>query len=93
MSGAKRLMERAETVRSAAIGIALQAGTLNHCMIHEDCIIEGNGDVEGAYRLGNYKFSRGELAGIFESRREMTDAIKAVVEENGGAECPQCSRD
>jgi hypothetical protein len=79
--------------KEAALGILLQAGALNVCAVHEDTVIEGSGDVEAAYKLGNFKFTAGELEGIFESRREMTDRIKQVYEENADGECNQCSRD
>jgi hypothetical protein len=91
MGGAKRMMERHETICGVARGIALEAGTLRRCEYHEDCIFEGANDAEGAYKLGNYKFSAGSLKGVFESRREMTDCIKEVVEEVWGDECPRCA--
>jgi hypothetical protein len=36
--------------------------------------------MESAYWLGNYRFSLGKLP-MFSDRREMTDTIKAVVED------------
>jgi hypothetical protein len=70
-----------------AIKIALDAGALRRCEF--DCVIEGS-DIEGAYRLGNRRFSAGLLAGAFESRRDMTDFIKEVVEDSV-VECPVCA--
>jgi hypothetical protein len=79
--------------KETALGILLQAGVLNVCAIHEDTVIEGSGDLEAAYKLGNVKFKAGELQGIFDSRREMTDCIQLVYEENADGECNQCTRD
>ncbi len=90
MGGTKRMMERHESICGVARGIALEAGALARRPYH-DCIFEGQNDVEGAYKLGNYKFSAGSLAGIFENRREMTDCLKQVVEEVWGDECPRCA--
>lgn len=89
MGGAKRMMERNETLRGIAIGIALEAGALRSCE-HHDCVFEGLNDIEGAYKLANSKFSAGLLQ-EFESRREMTDCIKAVVEDHPASECPRCA--
>ena len=79
--------------KEVALGILLQAGVLNVCAVHEDTVIEGSGDIEAAYKLGNSKFTAGELAGVFETRKEMTDYIKLVYEENAEGECNQCTRD
>ena len=86
-----RLMEEHEEKVRVAMGIALKAGVLKCCEFHEDCIFEGSGDIEAAYRFGNSSFSAGALGEAFESRREMTDYIKGVVEWNHAAdECPRC---
>ena len=34
------------------------------------------------YRVGNAKFKAGELGDVFGSPREMTDAVKAAIEEH-----------
>lgn len=93
MSQTKRLMEHREHQCNVAIGIALQAGALKQCEIHEDCIFGGEKDAENAYRLGNSKFTAGELKGIFDERREMTDTIKKMIEEHSLIEgCPRCEK-
>ncbi len=93
MSLVKRQMEQNQTKRDVALGIAIEAGALGSCAIHEDTIIDGSGEVEEAYELGDAKFADGSLSNIFDSQDEMKEYIKAVVEENGGAECNQCSKD
>lgn len=91
MSGAKRMLEDVETRRIGAIDIALTAKALRTCDFHGDVLLEGNGDVEYAYRVGNKKFSAGELKGIFASRRDMTDAVKAAIED-AVDECYRCAK-
>jgi hypothetical protein len=90
LSQVKREMERQESMRAEALGIALQAHVLESCPIHEDCVFEGASDIQDAYKLGNWKYSRRETQ-HFASRPEMTDCIKEVVEEHSGIEtCSQC---
>jgi hypothetical protein len=93
MSVVKRQMERNEEKRAAALGIALEAGVLQSCAIHEDTIIGGSDEVEEAYDLGDDKFADGSLKDVFDSPDEMKEYIKAVVEENADGECGQCSKD
>ena len=92
MGSAKRMMEEHEGKCSTAIQIALDANVLDQCEYHDDCIYAGNEEIESAYKLGNYKLSNGELEGIFEDRREMTDIIKEVVEDHQGDECYACAK-
>lgn len=93
MSLTKRRMEANESKKETSLAIAIEAGVLGVCMIHEDTVIGGSGEVEDAYKLGNTKFTAGEIEGIFESRKEMTDYIKLMCEENADGECNQCTRD
>lgn len=93
MSLTKRLIEKKEEQYRASVGIALQAGVLQACEYHSDVIFDGKHDIEEAYKLGNHKFSKGEMAGIFESRKEMTDSIKHVVADNNGLDgCWSCAK-
>lgn len=93
MSLVKRQMESNERKREVALGIAMEAGSLGHCAIHEDTIIDGSGEVEDACELGEAQFAADEhLAGVFDSKEEMKQYIKEVIEENADAECGQCSR-
>ena len=93
MSLVKRQMEQNEAKRTAALGIAIEAGVLQSCAIHEDTIIGGSDEVEEAYDLGDDKFADGSLKDVFDSPDEMKEYIKAVVEENADGECGQCSKD
>ena len=92
MGLAKRELEEHEAKCQVALGIAIEAGVLESCEYHDDTLLEGSSDIEEAYKLGNSKWSKGELSGIFESRREMTDIIKSVVEERWAGECPSCAK-
>lgn len=83
----KRLLEEYEEQRSVAEYIAIEAGVLSVCELHDEIYAPGN-DIEDAYRYGNSKFTKGDLACRFEDRKELTDVIKDVV-----TDCPdKCSR-
>lgn len=77
MSLAKHaLMKREEQCR-AVLDIAVEAGVLEQCENHDDMHLEGSSPIEEAYALGNSKWSSGHLpAGLFETRREMTERSK-----------------
>ena len=93
MGATKRLIEKHEEQYRVSVEIALQAGVLQACKTHSDVIFDGPHDIEDAYRLGNYKFSNGEMENIFESRKKMTDSIKHAVEDNNGPEeCWACAK-
>lgn len=93
MGGSKRLLEEHEERLSAALRIAIDAGVLKVCEFHDDCIFDGGEAIENAYRLGNTMFSASKLGNVFETRRQMTDCIKEVVEDNYLAdECPRCTK-
>ena len=102
----KRDIEDEEHRRGVATGILIEAGVLDACTIHEDIILERHGDVQDAYRLGNYLYTALEedegrteetkkadpSVGCFESRRQMTDTIKEVNELWYPMECPMCEK-
>ena len=91
MSGSKDVLEQLEEQRRCAAGIAVKAKVLNQCQAHGDCFA-GSGGTESAYRLGNAMFSKGEFPeGLFGTRRELTDAIKWVLEEYVADACPTCT--
>ncbi|MGA7576626.1 MAG: hypothetical protein ACLQUW_10835 [Desulfobaccales bacterium] len=91
--------EEIEAQRDIALEILFESDVLRRCPIHEDSILAGGADIEDAYKLGNYLFTNPsdewDLPGIFETRREMTDAIKEMFEfQCGGAdECGWCMKD
>lgn len=70
--------------------IALEADVLRRCEYH-GMVWEDGADPAEAYKLGNWLYSRGKLE-EFRSRREMTDAIQAAIEDAGVGGCtyPDC---
>ena len=93
MGASKCLIEHHDDQRRASIEIAIQAGVLRKCEYHSHIIFSGPNNIEDAYRLGNYKYSKGEFGDLFGSRPEMTDNIKRAVEDNHGLEsCVACDK-
>lgn len=91
MGRAKRELERQEELCAQAALVAVQAGAMRECEVHERVYIE-SGDVESAYRLGNHLFTTGDvLVQEFDSRREMTDSIKSVMDA-AASTCPLCQK-
>jgi hypothetical protein len=86
------VFELAEEERGYALGLLLQTGALTNCRIHEDCIYEGNAELEPAYKIASASFKRGDLD-IFTDQRDVTDTIKDVFEEYAGIDyCPSCNK-
>ena len=86
-----RLMEIYEEQRGVAEQIAIDAGMLKRCQYHDEVYQWDILDTTPAYKLGNYKFTKGELKGIFDDRKDMTDAIKKAIE-LAGDECGRCAK-
>ena len=87
----KRWMESQEAKREEATDIAVQAGVLERCDIHEEIVCDTFGDPTEAYKLANAKFTADELQEDYESRRELTDKIKEAIEESSD-DCPYCEK-
>ena len=87
----KHKLELQEEQRRQAALIAIEAGAISACEIHEGVYVD-SGDSESAYRLANHYFNvRDVLTDGFETRREMTDAIKSVLED-AGSTCAFCQK-
>jgi len=84
-------MEEIEAKRDKATAIAVKAGVLERCEYHEDIVFETGEDVVEAYRRGNARFETDSLGRFFDSRREMTDYIKEVVND-AAMECWCCEK-
>ena len=91
MSFAKRQLELEQSQWITAREIAVESGVLEHCEYHDEVYDALAGDNTPAYMLGNRLFSEGKLNGIFSDRREMTDTIKAAVEDSA-MECGYCAK-
>jgi hypothetical protein len=87
------ILGNAEAQRNAATGIALEAGVLQHCPIHEDCIFTGSTDIEDAYKLGSARLKRGDetLTRLFSDQKELTDCIQEAVAMLDADECGSCN--
>lgn len=86
------VFELGEEQRDYALRVLLQTGALTNCMVHEDCIYEGNSELGPAYKIASAAFKRGELDS-FDDQRDATDTIKMVFEEYAGIDyCPSCDR-
>ena len=73
-------------------GLLTPYGGVSLVEFHSEIVWDLSGDREDAYKLGNARFSKGELLNHFESRRELTDAIKAAIEQSGMDGCPRCAK-
>lgn len=87
MGGMKRLMEEQEEQRRVAMRIAVTAGAPKVCDLHYE-VYDPMGEKNGAYKLGNYKFTHGQIP-VFHTRQEMTDTIKEVIDD-AAMECCMC---
>ena len=93
MSQVKRLIEKQEAQHDAAISIAVAGGSLKRCEWHPDIVMDaGEVDHSYAYRVGNAKLKAGELEDLFDSPREMTDAVKAAIDDHALDYCPRCDK-
>lgn len=92
MGAMKDQMLHEKDQRTEAIRIAVDAGILNRCPYHDYVYAPLNGDYTPAYKLGNYRLSHGLLDVRFSNSRELTDTIKAVVEDSA-MECGYCAQD
>ncbi|EKO3455296.1 hypothetical protein KW482_06800 [Vibrio fluvialis] len=90
MSGTKRYLEHQEAKQQAAIQIAIESGALKYCKVHDDILLEGSCDIEEAYKLGDFKFTQGQLNDVFDSREEMKDLISKVIE-FANYQCERCN--
>lgn len=90
MGRAKEQQQNDEYKRQLAIQIAVKSGVLSTCKNHEDVIMDGDIDIENAYKLGNSQFTSGDISEVFDSRAEMTSIIQEVVDENSAGECYSC---
>ena len=91
MGRAKKNSEHNETQRYIAKSIACEAGCIEECKYHEGTFVDLLSDPADAFRLGNSKFTRGELDRVFRTRKEMTDEIKAAIKD-AADECYACAR-
>lgn len=90
MGAVKEWMLHHDYQLEVATDIAVEAGVLSRCEYHEEIVLDNETDHADAYKLANWKFSHGELRNMFETRREMTDAIQEAIENAGSFGCGIC---
>ncbi len=86
------ILGHGEAQRNVATGIAIEAGVLQVCPIHEDGIFIGHNDIEDAYKLGSARFKRGDetLTRLFSNQKELTDCIQEAVIMLDNDVCASC---
>lgn len=67
--------------------IAIEADVLKRCENHPEEVWETGDDHEGAYKLGNSRFTSRNLRNHYSARRELTDAIQRAIQEAGAFGC------
>ena len=92
MGRAKDEMMRQQELLEEATRIAVHAGVLGSCEIHEGFVWELGGDHTDAYKLGNALYTKQTLATPCKSRKELTDAIKEAIGQAGMGGCPLCAK-
>jgi hypothetical protein len=92
MGNADDIMAEQDSKRHAAYKIALKARVLKPCKYHEDeVIVSEDKEIVEAYKLGNARFEKDSLGEVFDSRTDMTDYIKEVVED-ANTDCWICDK-
>jgi hypothetical protein len=86
----KAMEEQVEWARD----LLCEVGALSECENHEGTYFDGPQDVEAAYRLLNARITSNEIIlKPGQTRRDLTNLIKAVYEDNSGlSACPICER-
>ncbi len=92
MSGAKRMLEDIEERERCAREISIEAKAVTVCEMGHGVLLKGSGDVSRACAVGNSKLNKGHYPGVFQTRPQMTDAVKAVIDEVSLSTCPVCDK-
>ncbi len=84
-----------EEERAWARLLLCEVGALKECEYHDGTFFEGGANVEDAYKLMNARVTSGQIALDHpgQTRRDLTDLIKAVYDDNSGmSSCPTCDK-
>lgn len=94
MGGNKALIDEMRELRGMAMQVALEAGLLKECEYHPGIYYEGGSELQQAYRFANSQISARKVElpeGV--SRKDFTDAIKSVYDDNSlPDECSICEK-
>ena len=86
MGMVKHMMEEKMELYGIATNVLERVGAIKTCDVHGDRYLVDGSKLEDAYKLGNSWISKGNVNC---ERRELTDAIKDVLEGTPD-ECPGC---
>ena len=86
MSLTKQILEERYVIYGIATDALVRVGTIKTCKVHGDRFVADESTLEAAYKLANSWISRGYVKC---DRRELTDAIKEVLEMTP-EECLSC---
>ncbi|MHC4044852.1 hypothetical protein [Bradyrhizobium sp. 23AC] len=94
MGQAKWEMMKKEEQHEWARTLLCELGILEECENHPGTYFDGDGDVERAYKVVNARISSGEITlKSGQERRDVTDLLKEVYEDNSGLDsCQECDR-
>ena len=83
-----------EAEYESARDLLCEVGALEECENHPGTYFDGGTDVTDAYKLANARVSSGEITlKPGQSRRDLTNLIKAVYDDNSGlGGCQECER-
>ncbi len=82
-------MNEYDSKLAVALEIALDAGVLDRCVMH-DAVFEGDGDLQHAFDLGGARLATGALGQNFDGRDDLNEFIAEVVADHRGEECARC---
>ena len=85
-------MEEDWSQTTAARRIAIAAGVLEVCEIHDDIILNTFSDNGRAYQLGNAEFNAGKLEAVFATHGELNEAIKSAIDDAAVDGCSRCHK-
>jgi hypothetical protein len=88
----KQMAMAKEAAYDEARDFLVEIGTLKECENHPGTYFDGDGDLEHAYKMANARITKGTtVLGRGETRRDFTDRLKEVYEDNSGLEgCQEC---
>jgi hypothetical protein len=74
--------------------LAVRSRALSECKNHPGTYFEGPKDVDEAYKRFNARITSGEIKlKSGQTRRDLTNLIKAVYDDNSGlSKCPICEK-
>lgn len=90
----KHMMAEDEALQDAARDILVETGALIECEWHAGSYYDGETDLQDAYKLANSRITSRQIQLPDRiSRRDFSDIIKSVYEDNSGINyCASCEK-